>query len=128
MDLLASLKGKSKSLISMLPKNNAPAGTSNSGVLGRFIFMDFCKPAKVYFLLAILSLIYFVSIEQGLVWLIAKALLFILWTFLLNKLCTSGNKAIAWLLAIIPQFIFMIFSIRSSPASNPHPISTYSEN
>ena len=126
MDLLSSLKGKSKSLVSMLPKNNGPPGNSpgNNGALGRFIFMDFCKPAKVYFLLAVLSMIYFVSIEQGLVWLIVKALLFILWTFLLNKLCTSGNKAIAWLMAIIPQCILMIFSIQSSPANNPHPIST----
>lgn len=129
MDLLTSLKGKSKSLVSMLPKNNAPSGnsTGTSGVVGRFIFMDFCQPAKIYFVLAVLSMIYFVSIEQGLVWLIIKAILFILWTFLLNKLCTSGNKAIAWLLAIIPQCIFMVFSIQSSPATNPHPVSTNSQ-
>jgi hypothetical protein len=125
MDILSSLKGKSKLLGNMLPKANSPtasAGPGSPGVVGRFIFMDFCKPAKVYMLLAFLSMIYYVSIQQGLVWLIIKAILFILWTFLVNKLCTSGNKMIAWVLAIIPQCIFLICTIQTSPATNPHPV------
>jgi hypothetical protein len=88
---------------------------------GRFIFMDYCKPTKVYLLIAFLSLLYMVSIEQSLVWLIIKALIFLFWAFLLNKLCDSGNKAIAWLMAIIPQFIFLILTIKPSAAARPTP-------
>ena len=91
---------------------------------GNFVFMKFCSPAKAYLLIAFLTLLYFVSVEQGMIWLVIKAILFIGWAFLLNKLCSSGNKAIAWLLAIVPQFIYLLVSVRpfSSSSTAPAPI------
>jgi hypothetical protein len=92
--------------------------------MSRFIFMDFCQQAKIYMVIAILSLVYFVSAEQSMVVLILESVLFIAWTFVLNKLCTSGNKAIAWLFAIIPHCVFLILAVKPSTASKPTPIPT----
>ena len=103
------------------PASSAPSTPSTTGVKGRFIFMDFCGPAKVYLILAVISMIYYVSNDQRLAWLIIKGLAFILWAFMLNKLCTSGNKAIAWLLAIIPQTILLILTMSPSTSNNPSP-------
>jgi len=106
---------------SFMKKPSTSATPPASGASGKFIFMDYCKPTKVYLIIAFLSLLYLVSIEQSLVWLIIKAFIFIFWAFLLNKLCSSGNKAIAWLMAIIPQFIFLILTIKPSAAARPTP-------
>lgn len=109
---------------------NTPLKTNISSIsvpktsgLTNFVFMKFCSPAKVYLVLALFTLLYFVSVEQGLIWLVIKAIIFIAWAFLLNKLCTSGNKAIAWLLAIVPQFIYLLTSVKAfSSSTAPAPI------
>jgi hypothetical protein len=88
----------------------------NGSSTGKFIFTDFCYPAKVYLIIAMISLLYYVSTGQDMIWVIAKALLFTSYSFALNKLCSLDLKAIAWLLAIIPQCIFLFFTIKTSPA------------
>ena len=102
---------------------NAPNSSSSlkSNALGNFVFLTLCEPARVYLIIAFFTLLYFVSIEQGPIWLIIKAIIFIAWAFILNKLCTSGNKAIAWLLAIVPQCIFLLVSVKSSTSSSRAP-------
>ena len=114
------IKGNKGLLGNPFAKSNGPSTTATTAT-GRFIIMDFCQPAKVYLILAMLSMLYYVSTDQGITWLIIKALIFILWAFLLNKLCTSGNQAIAWLMAIIPQCILLICTIKTSPATSPAP-------
>ncbi len=106
---------------SLFGSTTSSTPTASSSATGRFVFMDFCHPAKIYLILAVLSMIYYVSTDQGITWLIIKALVFILWAFLLNKLCTSGNKAIAWLLAIIPQTILLICTVKPSKATLQSP-------
>ena len=96
-----------------------PAGT---GVISKFVFMDFCMPAKFYLIIALLTLIYYVSTDQSFVWIIVKAVLFIIWGFALNKLCVAGYKSIAWLMAIVPQCIFLLVTMKVSPALPPIPI------
>lgn len=93
--------------------------TLSSG--SRFVFINFCYPAKVYFIIALISLLYYVFADQDMIWIVVKALLFILWGFFLNKLCRSGLTAIAWLLAIIPQFVFLFFTVKTSPAIGRSP-------
>jgi hypothetical protein len=119
--LIGRIKGNKGLLGNPFAKNSAAGTTTATTTTGRFIIMDFCEPAKAYLVLAMLSLIYYVSTDEGITWLIIKALIFILWAFLLNKLCNSGNKAIAWLLAIIPQCILLIFTIKPSPAEGGGP-------
>jgi len=119
--LIGRIKGNKGLLGNPFGKNSAAGTAAATTTTGRFIIMDFCQPAKAYLVLAMLTLIYYVSTDQGITWLIIKGLIFILWAFLLNKLCTSGNKAIAWVLAIIPQCILLICTIKPSPAQGPSP-------
>jgi hypothetical protein len=116
LDLPSAKLGKNLLLKQFTPTKN------NTGVLSKFVFMDFCTPAKFYLIVALLTLIYYVSIEQAFVWIIIKAVLFIIWCFGLNKLCVAGYTSIAWLLAIVPQSIFILVTLRVTPALPPMPV------
>jgi hypothetical protein len=89
----------------------------------RFLFTDFCKPAKVYLVIAFVTLLYYVSDNQNLAGILLKAILFIVWGFLLNQMCKYDLNAVAWLLAIIPQFVFLFFTVKTSPAITRAPTS-----
>jgi hypothetical protein len=121
MDLLSKLS-KKKTVASVLPKNN-PLATGSS-TLGRFVFMDFCKQAKVYLVISLLVLIYYVSTDQDFIWIALKAAIFVVWGFGINKLCLQDFKAIAWIMAIIPPFVFLFFTIKVPPATPTAPKST----
>ena len=95
---------------------------SAPSAIGRFIFMDFCGAAKFYLSIALLTLLYYVTTGQSFVWIILKAALFIVWGFGVNKLCTSGLKALAWTMAIVPQGIFILLTLKSSPAQPRMPM------
>jgi hypothetical protein len=125
MDLLSKLS-KKKTVASVLPKNNPSAKTGTSA-LGRFVFMDFCQPAKVYLVISLLTLIYYVSTDQDFIWIALKAMLFVAWGFGINKICLQNFKAIAWLLAIIPPFIFLFFTLKLDPAVPNAPKKTQKE-
>lgn len=126
LDFTAKLPklGNQNFLKNNFTKNNSTKPSSNpgTGVLSKFIFMDFCTPAKFYLIVALLTLIYYVSTEQSFVWIIVKAVLFIIWGFTVNNFCTSGYKSIAWLMAIVPQSIFLLVTMRVTPALPPIPV------
>jgi hypothetical protein len=126
MDLLQKSKNKTKDLVNRIKGNLAAAAPSpnGTGTLGRFVFMDFCKPAKFYLIFALLTLMYYASTNQAFIWIILKGLLFIIWGFLLNKLCVMEYKAISWLMAIIPQCLFIFVTMSVSPAipMGPKPV------
>jgi hypothetical protein len=73
---------------------------------------DLCSQAKTYFVLAFLTLLYLV-IKNNDSWLILllKSIVFLAWIFFLNFLCGRGYKAIAWVAAIIPHFIFVAVTV-----------------
>jgi hypothetical protein len=122
MDLLSKLS-KKKTIANVLPKNSPVAKNTNS-TLGRFVFMDFCQPAKVYLVIALLTLMYYVSTDQDFIWIALKAIIFIVWGFGINKICLQDFKAIAWILAIIPPFVFLFFTLKVPPALPNTPKST----
>jgi len=133
--LINKIKGtKTKQPVKGTTKGTTP-GTSKgitpgtgTGTISKFIFMDFCQPAKVYLIIALLTSIYYVSTGQDFIWIIVKAILFIIWGFLLNKLCTAGYKSLAWLFAIIPQAIFIVCTLKVSPALPPMPVTPQTTN
>ena len=79
-----------------------------------YVYVDFCAPAKVYSVLAFLTLLYYVVTQVPKPWIIFKALLFIVWVFVLNKMCKEGYKPIAWTLSIIPHVIFLICTTKQN--------------
>ena len=101
---------------------------TGTGAVGRFVFMDFCQPAKFYLVIALLSLIYFVSTDESFVWIILKAVIFIIWGLLLNKLCSMDLKAITWMMAIVPQAVFLLLTIKQQPANSIKPTPTHNFN
>jgi hypothetical protein len=85
-----------------------------------YIFQQLCGPAKFYACIAFLTLLYSIVIQTK--WLIffITAALFIAWVFSLDKMCTSGYVSIAWLMAIIPHFIFLICTVKVGVKTTNH--------
>jgi hypothetical protein len=71
-----------------------------------------CTPAIVYLVLSIVAL--FVGAK---VFTIIHVLGIILWTFILNYLCSIGLTTISWILVLLPIIIMfgIILSIMSLP-------------
>ena len=77
-----------------------------------YLFMEFCSPAKFYFFVAFLTLLYIVILNNDtMVWIALKAISFIGWSFLLNWFCSKGYKALTWLAAIVPHMIFLFITM-----------------
>jgi len=79
-----------------------------------YVFLDFCQPAQLYAVISFLTLLYFVIIKVDLIWLFVKAIIFIIWIFVLNRMCKEGYKPIAWVLAVVPHLIFLIVTIKQN--------------
>jgi len=79
-----------------------------------YVFLDFCQPAQLYAVISFLTLLYFVIIKVDLIWLFVKAIIFITWIFVLNRMCKEGYKPIAWVLAVVPHLIFLIVTIKQN--------------
>lgn len=114
--LANKIKGTLKSGLASI----GPTGTG-TGAAGRFIFLDFCQPAKLYLVIALMLLIYYVSIDESFVWIALKAIAFIFWGFLLNRLCAMDLRAIAWIMAIVPPAVFLLFTFKPPPATPASP-------
>lgn len=66
--------------------------------------LSLCTPAQLYLFLSILSLL---SVFTGGLLLnnaIVGFALAILWTWVLNKICSGGYTTVSWLLVLIPIF------------------------
>ena len=90
--MIKRIKGNKNLFENPFTKGKGAATTTPTGstsTTGKFIIAEFCMPAKVYIILAVISMMYYVSADQKIAWLIVKALAFILWAFFMNKLCTS---------------------------------------
>jgi hypothetical protein len=117
--------GKKKTGTAVVPKINPTINTGKTnGVLGRFIFMDFCQAAKTYLIITLLLLIYYVTTDQDFIWIILKGVVFVAVSFLINALCLKDLKALAWILAIIPPIVFLFFTLKVPPAIPPAPKTT----
>ena len=87
-----------------------------------YIFLEFCSQAKVYAFIALLILMYMIikkadNNRSDIFWLAIKASIMIAITFGINKLCQTGYKYFAWLMAFIPHAIVILFLINYSVSS-----------
>jgi uncharacterized protein YacL len=71
-------------------------------------FSKLCTPAKVYFAIAVISIIIAlfsgVSVIAGFV----KLVFAFIWTFILSFLCDKGYKSLSWFLVLLPYFIILL--------------------
>lgn len=68
-------------------------------------FTKLCNPAKVYLVLSILFVIYGLTQQFSVFTLGIKSFFILLWTMVLNMLCSFGHKGISWLLVVLPYLI-----------------------
>lgn len=72
---------------------------------------DMCAPALLYFVLLIIALIVAIMHHVSMVTLSTKILFGLLWTWLLNTICTHGFKTVAWILVFLPFIVVLFFML-----------------
>jgi len=78
--------------------------------LSKETFSKLCTPAKIYFSLAILSIIIGLFSGVRLFMIVIKLVFAFVWTYVLSWLCKKGFKALSWFLVLLP-FIMMFLVI-----------------
>ena len=71
-------------------------------------FERFCTPAKIYFALAILSIILGLFSKINIFAILGKLIFAFIFTFILNWLCSKGFKALSWFLVLLPYVIILL--------------------
>lgn len=87
---------------------------------------DLCKPAYIYFVLSIISMLamllqnviggcdkyhmgpFSCDTSSVIALFIAKLIYIIFWTYVLNLICKDDNKGLAWLLVLVPYMLFFV--------------------
>jgi hypothetical protein len=64
-----------------------------------------CTPAFIYFIISFIYLIIHSLTNFNVMSTIISIIVIILWSLLLNFLCSSGFGIIAWLIIILPFFV-----------------------
>jgi len=89
---------------------------------------ELCMPAKVYFVLSILSILvvviqnlgntnrynignYSCRVTNTALLFIVKIIYVLFWTYILNLICKDGHPILSWLLILFPFFLFILIVI-----------------
>jgi predicted PurR-regulated permease PerM len=72
-------------------------------------FAKLCTPAKIYFSLAVFSILLGLLNGFHLVMIISKLFFAFIWTYILAWLCKKGFKSLSWFLVLLP--FIMIFLV-----------------
>ena len=67
---------------------------------------NLCTPAMIYFVISFIYLIISVFVNFNLMSIILKIFFIIVWSLFLNFLCSIGFSIIAWLILLLPFFMF----------------------
>ena len=68
-----------------------------------------CLPSKIYFVLAVLSIIISLIVSTENVIMGFLHLLFVVfWTWVLNLICKNGFSIVSWILVLVPILIYLI--------------------
>jgi hypothetical protein len=83
-------------------------------------FEKLCTPAKLYFALAILSILIGLFSGFHFMAVLGKLIFAVIYTFILGWLCSKGWKGLAWFLVLLPYvlILLMIFGLITLSKSN----------
>jgi signal transduction histidine kinase len=70
-------------------------------------FKDLCKPAMIYFIISIISILIALANHIKLEAVLIKAIFVIFWTYVLNFLCKKGYKSVSWFLVLFPYILIL---------------------
>ena len=73
-------------------------------------FVNLCVPAKIYFVIAILSIIFGLFTNIRVFALFAKLIFAFVYTYFLNFLCKKGYTFVSWFLVVLP-YVVMFFVV-----------------
>jgi len=76
-------------------------------------FSKLCTPAKIYFAIAVLAIIFALFSGFSFIYAFWKLLFAFIWTYILSWLCKKGYKTLSWVLVLLPYIIilFALFNI-----------------
>lgn len=70
--------------------------------------MNLCNPALFYFILAVISILMLIVKKASATVIVAKIIGVILWTWVLNFVCTKGFTTMSWVLVLSPYVIMFV--------------------
>jgi len=71
-------------------------------------FSQLCDPAKLYFVLVIISIIIGLFSGFHVLAIIVKLIFAFIWTMVLNWLCKKGWKTLSWILVLLPFILIVL--------------------
>jgi hypothetical protein len=71
-------------------------------------FEKLCTPAKLYFALAILSILLGLFSGFNFMAVLGKLIFAVIYTFILGWLCSKGWKSLAWFLVLLPYVLILL--------------------
>ena len=76
--------------------------------MARSDFTKLCNPAKLYLVVSVLGLVYGLFQRFSIVTLGTNFIFVILWTMVLNWLCSVGMKMVSWILVLLPYLMMFL--------------------
>ena len=71
-------------------------------------FMKMCNPAKLYLVVSVLGLVYGLFQRLSVITLGTNFIFVILWTMVLNYICSVGMKTVSWFLVLLPYLMLFL--------------------
>jgi hypothetical protein len=71
-------------------------------------FSKLCTPAKIYFGIAVIAVIFALFNGVSLMLAISNLFFAFVWTFILGWLCDKGYSSISWFLVLLPYIILAL--------------------
>jgi hypothetical protein len=71
-------------------------------------FSKLCTPARLYFVIAIISTVVALFSKVSLLAVFIKLLFGFIWTYILGWLCKKGYESLSWFLVLLPYIIILL--------------------
>jgi predicted PurR-regulated permease PerM len=71
-------------------------------------FQKLCTPAKIYFSLAVLSILLSLLGGIHIIMILSKLFCAFIWTYILSWLCKKGFTSLSWFLVLLPFIVFLL--------------------
>ena len=73
------------------------------------LFSELCTPAKVYFVLETILLIFKMFQGANTMSIVMNILFVLVWTYILGWICKKGFKIVSWVLVLAPLLIALLY-------------------
>ena len=73
------------------------------------MFQELCTPAKIYFIIALLST--FLAIVNRVCCIettLTNLVFALIWTYILSWLCSKGYESVSWFLVLLPYVLILL--------------------